>query len=133
MVNPDEKSEAFHVSFNPHPPTKALHSPVAEVIRAYFPVDQRGTEGEAFESDLKKLFKALETHKVAGFTGDVSLGWSLEEVDRDGTQCRVFMAVVGWGSVDAHTKATKTEVFRDHSVRKMPTSMTVVHVKFRSP
>jgi heme-degrading monooxygenase HmoA len=133
MVNPDEKNEAFHVSFSPHPPTKALHSPVAEVIRAYFPVDQQSSEGETFESDLKKLVKALETHKVAGFTGDVSSGWSIEEVDRDGVQCRVFVAVVGWDSVAAHTEATKTDVFENNPVRNMPKSMTVVHVKFKSP
>ncbi len=121
------------MSFNPHPPTKALLSPVTEVIRAYFPTDQLSSEGEGFEKDCQKLIKALETHKVAGFAGDISSGWSIEEVEHDGVQCKVYMALVGWNTVAAHIEATKTEVFQANRVRVSPKSVKADHVQFKSP
>lgn len=77
--------------------------------------------------------EALGAHKVAGFTGDVSSGWSTEVVDGDGVQCKVFMALIGWNSVAAHIEATKTEAFQENVGSISPKSMTVVHVQFKSP
>jgi hypothetical protein len=133
LVNPAEHSEAFHVTFSPHPPTPALHSPVAAVLRAYFPVDQQSSEGETFAEDFMNVLTALGTHKMPGFTGNVSSGWSIEEVDRDGVRCRVFMAVAGWESVAAHTEAAASEFVKSLPVRNKPKDMTVVHVRFKSP
>lgn len=133
MVNPESKSEAFHVSFDPHPPTKVLQSPITEIVRAYFPADQVSSEGAAFESDLHKLLRALKTANIAGFTGDVSSGWSIEDVDVDGTQSKVFIAYIGWTSVQAHIDASKTEVFQANRGSTVPKTIKVVHVHFKSP
>lgn len=133
MVDPNKQPEACHVYFDPHPATKALYSPITEVVRAYFSVDKVEKDGLTFEADFKKLIAALKTHQVAGLTGEVSSGWSVEELPRDGIQYKVFIAFVGWESSAAHADATKTDVFRENLGQISPDIITVSHVKFMSP
>ncbi|OAL20113.1 hypothetical protein AYO20_11550 [Fonsecaea nubica] len=133
MVNPESTSEAFHVSFTPHPPTPALQAPVTEILRAYYPVDQVSTEGVAFEADLLRLLDALRAHGVPGFSGEISSGWSLEEVDYESTPSKVFVAYIGWDSVQAHVDATKSEIYQANRLNRLPKAIKVAHVKVKSP
>lgn len=133
MVDPESKSEAFHVSFDPHPPSTVLQSPITEILRAYFPTDQVSSEGAAFEAELHKLVNALRTNKIAGHTGEMSSGWSIEEVDQDGIPSKVFVAYIGWDSVEAHVEARKTAVFQANRLTHVPKNIKVVHVKVKSP
>ena len=133
MIDPSQIAEGCHVYFDPHPPSNALYSPVTEILRAYFFVEKVQKEGLAFEAGLKKLLAALKAAQVAGYTGEVSSGWSVEELPRDGKQYKLFVAFIGWESVAAHAAASKTDVFLENVGTISPDIITVSHATFKSP
>lgn len=114
----------YHVAFAPaHPPV--LHNgagagktAVAELVHLYFPAgdgaftaDQLAATAKTVQGFLDALQPEGDVENVAGFTGETAAGWALEEIDYKGEKARVFVAPIGWDSVEAHQKYRETEHF----------------------
>lgn len=98
-----------HVGFQPHPATAALsdtNAPVTEVLTLYF---QQSVDTSKVESELKKFMSGVEEsikdNSLKGSAG----GWSEEGVENEkvGGKAKVYVAVIGWESVEAHNNAKK--------------------------
>lgn len=116
-----------HANFTPHPPTAALGttSPVTEVLTCYFE-----KEDDGFDSKVDQLFKVL-SEKAEGFKA-ASGGWVVEDVEYKGKKGKAYVGVLGWESVEAHTKFRETQTFKDniHLLREDPLGMEVHHTVF---
>ncbi|KAL2429858.1 hypothetical protein ABEF95_000891 [Exophiala dermatitidis] len=107
----------YHVNFDPQPPTRALADggPFAtEFITIYFPTDYSADDQKVFEASLNKLVDVARKHSQ-GFKTSAG-GWAVEQLDLpDGSsKAKVFIALFGWESVEAHQKFRETQVFKDN-------------------
>ena len=68
------------------------------------------------ETNTQKFAEVLSKN-AEGFLGMTS-GWSVEDVEHEklgaGQKGKIFALALGWESVDAHMKATKTQAFKDN-------------------
>ncbi|CAI6311744.1 unnamed protein product [Periconia digitata] len=104
-----------HIVVKPFPP-KVLHSPVTEVMVAYFPSNISQSTKDANSARFQEFTeKGLNTcSEVQG----ISYGWGLEndfplrdqEKDQKGT---MFTALIGWSSIDAHMAFRETNEFKE--------------------
>lgn len=111
----DGKPTIYHVAFNPHPPTTALSetsAPATEVLTMYFPTSISSSDMDAHTSNMEQLAKAIQS--CDGCKG-YSAGWSLEEVPYNGSKAKVYLAVIGWQSVQHHMNARETQTFKDNA------------------
>jgi len=124
----------YHVGFKPHPATAALsdtNSPVTEVLTLYF---ESSVDTSKVESELKKFMSAVEEsikdNSLKGSAG----GWSEEEVENEkaGGKAKVYVAVIGWDSVEAHNNAKKGFESSMPILQGLPglKDVQMVHVKF---
>ncbi|EXJ78459.1 hypothetical protein A1O1_08859 [Capronia coronata CBS 617.96] len=108
----------YHVHFDPHPPAVALvdDGPIAtEFITVYFPPDYSAEDEKTFrEVNMKNLLAAV-AENAKGFKDSAS-GWVVEELDLpDGSgKAKVFVALAGWESVQAHLNFRETQSFKDN-------------------
>ena len=106
----------YHTHFYPHPPVNALsdiNSPTTEILTYYFPTSYSEADQKKFEDDFKKFVSTLEEHASA-HTGSAG-GWVEEEVDVPGSseKAKVYVAVLGWQSVEEHRAYQETQHFKD--------------------
>lgn len=113
--------EVFTRGFTKHAllDTSVLASPVTEVMLAFFPSgittsQQDGVAGQ---------FNAFKTNALdkCGSVRGVSSGWGVENdfpirgresgEEEGGT---LFLALIGWGSVEEHMAFRETDVFKQH-------------------
>lgn len=109
----------------------------------YFPSDISSADQDAHGANMQKIGDAFK--QIPGFKGG-SGGWSIEEVPYtksevvaapdsapETTKAKVFLAVLGWESVDAHMQGRNTQTFKDYSplLREKGNTLgfKVVHVK----
>ena len=126
-----------HVAFTPSPPL-VLHSPVTEILLAYFPSnispaakDKAGARAQQFVE--KSLNKCTDVKAV-------SYGWGVENDfpvrDEEGKTGSILMMFIGWPSVDAHMKFREMEIFKENVdlVRGMEglVKLTIFHVSCQS-
>lgn len=112
-----------HVSVVPSPPL-ILQSPVAEIMLAYFPPDISKARRDNTLAQFQQ-FVERGLNKCPDFRG-VSYGWGAENDfpvrgEQEGQVGSVFMAFIGWPSVDAHVEFQETEAFKEniHFIRTM--------------
>lgn len=124
----------YHVGFQPHPASAALsdtNSPVTEVLTLYF---EQSVDISKVESELKKFVSGVEEsikdNSLKGSAG----GWSEEEVSNEkaGGKAKVYVAVIGWESVEAHNNAKKGFESSMPILKGLPglKDVHMVHVKF---
>lgn len=127
-----------HVDVTP-PPAQALKSPVTAITLAYFPSDIALDEKAKVSSRFQQ-FAEKGLHQCAEVTS-ISYGWGVQndfpvrEVG-DGQTASLFIAFVGWPSIDAHIKFQETDEFKQHvelitNTRRM-LKMVTFHVSCRS-
>jgi len=104
----------YHVALSPWPPAVLTNeegkgtSAVAELASFYF----SGVTDDAMEAVRKETQRFLDlVPGAAGFSGETSFGWSVEEVEFEGAMCRVLLLAIGWESREAHMKFRDTEHF----------------------
>ena len=105
-----------HVDVTPAP-ARALKSPVTEIMLAYFPPDI-SQDGKAEVSSQFQQFVEKGLNKCADITG-ISYGWGVQNdfpvrEAGDGQTGSLFIAFVGWPSIDAHMKFQKTDEFKEY-------------------
>lgn len=115
----DGRPTLYHCALAPHPPTTALgvNTPICEILTVYFPASVSDSTRSEFESRLKKLVSVMESNASAEAYRGSAGGWSVEnDVSRDGSddKCKVFLALLGWESVDAHKSFSQTQEFKDN-------------------
>ncbi|KIX09467.1 uncharacterized protein Z518_00547 [Rhinocladiella mackenziei CBS 650.93] len=113
----DGNPSFYHVHFDPHPPNKALvgTEPMAtEIITAYFPLDYSPEDQKTFDDGMKTFASVFEG-SANGFIGAFG-GWVVEELDIPNTseKGKVYVALIGWTSVEAHMKCRETQTFKDN-------------------
>lgn len=103
-----------HIIVDPHPP-QALHAPVTEVMLAYFPATITQPTKDANTSRFREFSeKALESAAQG-----VSYGWGVENDfpvrdSEEGQKGSLFMALIGWSSVQAHMELRETQAFKEN-------------------
>ncbi|KAI2472983.1 hypothetical protein F4781DRAFT_257507 [Annulohypoxylon bovei var. microspora] len=105
----------FHIAFAAHPPSvlDGGASPVAEVFQAYFAPDVSDEARAKVEATVTAFLRKLEAETEGGLTGESALGWSVEtDVLFKGEPSRVFVAAIGWTSIEAHMRVCDTEAFQ---------------------
>lgn len=127
-----------HVDVIPAP-AQALKSPVTEIILAYFPPDISLDE-KAQVSLRFQQFAEKGLHKCTEITS-ISHGWGVQNdfpviEAEDGQTGSLFIAFVGWPSIDARMKFQETDAFKQHVefITKMEGTLKTVtiHVNCRS-
>lgn len=103
-----------HVNLN----TEVLRSPVAEVMFAFFPsnitTDAQTDVSQRFSEFNNKALKQCKDVR------SVSSGWGLETDfpirgdGNNGGKGMLFIALIGWGSVDEHMAFRESDVFKKH-------------------
>lgn len=131
----DGEPTLYHASMTPHPPSSALSdttSPATEVITIYLPSTYSADEQATFEDGIKKLIACVEEN-ADGYTGSAG-GWVIEErpLPKNASEkAKVYVAAIGWKSVEAHMAFRNTQPFKDniHHLRgaKNLQDMSVVH------
>lgn len=125
----------YHVGFKPHPATEALsdtNSPVTEVLTIYL---DPSTDTSKVESEVKKFMSEAESSiKDKSLLKGSAGGWSEEEVEnaKAGGKTKVYVAIIGWASVEAHNTAKKDFESSLPILKGLPglKDMQMVHVKF---
>lgn len=126
-----------HVDFKPFPPS-ALKSPVTEIMLAYFPSDI-SAEGKEAASERVAQFIEKGLNKCADVQA-VNHGWGVENDfpvrgGEEGHRGNALVALIGWPSIDAHTKFRDTEAFKENVglLRGLEgmVKLTMCHVKCR--
>lgn len=112
----------FHTHFTPHPASAALsdtNAPVTEIVRWYI---DPSADTSKVESNVKDLVKVIEAN-ATGYKGSAG-GWSVEEVEspNGGHKCKIYAAVLGWESKEAHMNFRETQHFKDnaHLIKELP-------------
>lgn len=98
-----------HFQFPIHP---ALNGEITGMLRLYVPT---GTDQSEWEAKHWKPYEELVRKagdEGAGLTG-VSAGWCVEEVEKDGEKCDVFVIIAGWKNVEAQMEAGKKEEYQE--------------------
>lgn len=127
-----------HFDATPFPPS-ALKAPVTEVMLAYFP------------SNISSQTKAVIAQKIVQFKEQgldkcsdvhaVNYGWGVENDfpirgGEEGQTGSLFIALIGWPSIDAHMKFRDTDAFKESVglLRGLPEmiKLTMFHVKCKS-
>ncbi len=106
----------YHAALTPFPPRQALskvHSPVTEIVTFYFAADFPETSHDKISSDTETFRNALG---APGGCNASAGGWVLEQVDLPDGQGKgkAFVMVIGWDSVDAHTKFLQDPIVQKH-------------------
>lgn len=112
--------EVFTPGFTKHAflNTDVLRSPVTEVMLAFFPSNtttsaQHAVSQRFSEFDNKALKQCKDVRSV-------SSGWGLETdfpIKGDGNHGRkgiLFIALIGWGSVNEHMAFRESDVFKEY-------------------
>lgn len=107
----------YHAHLKPHPPNEVLSdhvSPATEILNVYFPLDYSESDQQKFEEGLKKVVAVIE--KDARTYTASSGGWVVEDVEIPGTseKARMYQALIGWQSVEAHMSFRETQSFKDN-------------------
>lgn len=130
----DAAPELYHVGFQPHPATAALsdtNAPVTEILTLYF---ESSVDKSKVESDLKKFVGEVESSVTDGSLKGSAGGWAEEDVEnaKVGGKGKVYVAVIGWSSVEAHNSAKKGFESSMPILRGLPglKDTQMVHVKF---
>ncbi|RYO82028.1 hypothetical protein DL762_006802 [Monosporascus cannonballus] len=117
----DGSPNVYHASLSPeHPPV--LHNAegkggaktaVVELLHAYFPGGE-GFTADQMASTAKNVQEFLGQLRgnAKGHTGEIALGWVVEELEFKGEKSRSFIFAIGWDSVEAHMKYRETEHFK---------------------
>ncbi|KAI1769470.1 hypothetical protein GGR53DRAFT_461193 [Hypoxylon sp. FL1150] len=121
----------YHAAFAAYPPpgldvgAPGTRAGVAELTHAYFPADVGDAERAEAERTVERF--AADLKEVAeGFTGELALGWSVEDdIQFEGQPSRVLVGVLGWESLEAHKKASETEGF----AKVMPALMNLERLR----
>ncbi|KAL9120137.1 MAG: hypothetical protein Q9187_003307 [Circinaria calcarea] len=115
----DEKSvTVLHVAFAPSgnpSPALGANSKVGatEIVFFYFPAN---ADKDAIMSSVDKMRPVMERSEALA----VYDGWALEEVPNPGAQAneeekaRVFLNLVGWVDVEAHTRFSNSDDFKEN-------------------
>jgi quinol monooxygenase YgiN len=87
-------------------------TPVVEVLYLHFTGDDSFTP-EMKDTATSKVEQFLtDSMPVAtGCTGEMAIGWAVENIDFRGEQCRALAVLIGWESVEAHMRYRGTEAF----------------------
>jgi len=112
------------------PFSNVASAPVSEMVELYFPADYP-------EADFDKnfaSFKQVVEETAAGVKGVVG-GWSVEEMPpREGedSKDKLFLAAIGWESIDAHMAFRETEGFKKAIplLKEGVKNIKMHHVKF---
>jgi len=116
-----------HVALEPFPPAFVLDSarcPVTELFTAFFPSDitpaAKATVTASFEEFIDKALKTSPDFK------GISYGWGIETdfpvTGEEGKTGSIFVAFIGWPSVEAHMKFRETQPFKENvgAIRALP-------------
>lgn len=135
----DDGPSLYHAPLTPHPATNALSDTRAgatENLQVYFPASYSQASQDTFAAAAKKLTDAIDGATDSGMTGAAG-GWVIEDVPyakAEGGKAKLFQAVLGWTSVEAHMKFRETETFKEniHLLRDAEGMLgfDVFHVKF---
>ena len=106
-------------------------APTTELATLYFEPSYPQADFDAGWAEFARLFN----ENAKGFHGCAG-GWSIEEVEREdveGGKARVFLAALGWDSVEAHMAFRETPTFKEAILllRGKAKAIEVHHVKFR--
>lgn len=98
-------------------PAQALKAPVTEITVAYFPADI-SAEKKAEVSSRFQQFADKALSQCADVVS-VSLGWGVQDDfpvrdAEDGQTGCLFIAFIGWASIDAHVRFQGTDAFKEH-------------------
>lgn len=110
----DGTSVLYHAALDPPSPKSVCSAPATEVLTIYFPSDKPAAEQEAHANNLKKMGEAFKG--IEGCFGLVG-GWILEELPCEGAtggKSKAFACLVGWASVEAHTKGRSSTTFKEN-------------------
>jgi len=107
-------------------------APTTELVSLYFELSYPQADFDASWAEFARLFN----ENAKGFHGCAG-GWSIEEVEREdieGGKARVFLAALGWDSVEAHMAFRETPTFKEAIplLRGGAKAIEVHHVKFQS-
>ncbi|KAI2627593.1 hypothetical protein GGR54DRAFT_421760 [Hypoxylon sp. NC1633] len=115
MPHSNGRATVFHAEVTPFPPTVLDNAegrgktPVAEVVYTYFEPEADAAKGTAAG---QALVAGLSAAGFGGLTGESSIGWTVEkDVDFKGEKTRVLVIIIGWESVEAHSKARSTDAY----------------------
>ncbi|KAH7095540.1 hypothetical protein FB567DRAFT_512789 [Paraphoma chrysanthemicola] len=135
MVDPEKQAGLFHVPFQPHPPSGPLLSPLCEVIQIYFPEDLTTDSQKEFTTSFGKFIEKLSGAQVKGFTGNVSSGWALETVLKEGEAKKVFVGLFGWNGPESASGFKSSGAYEEiaGAVLSYLSAAEVAYVIFKSP
>lgn len=116
----------YHVALEPHPPETALgRAPATEILAMYYPSSISSADQDGHTANMKTVGEKFAS--IEGFKG-VSGGWSVEDdiaydpsavsMATEGAtaqKAKVFLAVIGWQSVEAHMAGRQTDVFKEYA------------------
>ncbi|KAH8658035.1 hypothetical protein BX600DRAFT_552247 [Xylariales sp. PMI_506] len=114
----EERPAVHHVTFDPQPllvldsKSGKGTSPVAEVLYLHFPADESFTPDmvEVANERVQRWLRET-TPEATGLTGEIAVGWTVDEVDFKGEKCKAIIVLAGWQSLEAHGKFRATEAF----------------------
>jgi hypothetical protein len=101
-----------HLTLAPHSPS-ALDAPVTEIMLAYFPADISPADQDAAAAQFQRFVDGA-LNLCPDVLG-VNAGWGVERdfpvpgTDGEGA---LFVALIGWPSVDAHLRFRETDEFK---------------------
>ena len=122
----------YHTTMPPTAPlTGPATAPTTELASLYFELSYRQADFDASWAEFARLCN----ENAKGFHGCTG-GWSIEDVERediDGGKARVFLAALGWDSVEAHMAFRETPAFKEAIplLRGKAKAIEVHHVKFQ--
>ena len=105
-------------------------APTTELVSLYFELSYPQADFNASWAEFARLCN----ENAKGFHGCAG-GWSIEDVQREdveGGKARVFLAALGWDSVEAHMAFRETPKFKEiiPLLRSGAKAIEVHHVKF---
>ncbi|KAI8631970.1 hypothetical protein F5Y19DRAFT_381388 [Xylariaceae sp. FL1651] len=113
-------NQPFHVPLPPYPPALlesqdgAGKSSVKAVGQAWFAggVGFPSERMESVSAAFQGFVDAVRGEQPVGFSGKVAAGWAKETIVRKAEVFRLFFFVMGWDSVEAHTRYRDSDHYK---------------------